>query len=173
MLYVFKRVRAGTHTGKPVKTQKSESLYDWWFTAPRPLRLTTSNFIFQLNICGYSPYVTSSLTIGWVCRLQLLLALARAVILGSESCEDHEHILLSQIQEPPPNWRARSPYLYAPGTGWPGYTPQALGSLFVASYDSQDYGGGILTRRLKSSMIVLTNTLRSFEIPEAVTSILS
>jgi hypothetical protein len=24
--------------------------------------------------------------------------------------------------------------------------PQALGSLFVASYDSQDYGGGILTR---------------------------
>jgi hypothetical protein len=25
-----------------------------------PLRLTTSHFIFQLNTCGYSPYVTSS-----------------------------------------------------------------------------------------------------------------
>jgi hypothetical protein len=25
--------------------------------------------------------------------------------------------------------------------------PQALGSLFVAFYDSQGYGGGILTRR--------------------------
>jgi hypothetical protein len=24
----------------------------------------------------------------------------------------------------PPIWRARSPYLYPPGTGWPGYTPR-------------------------------------------------
>jgi hypothetical protein len=41
---------------------------DWRFTvnqfvlATRPLRLTTSNFIFQLNTYDYSPYVTSSLT---------------------------------------------------------------------------------------------------------------
>jgi hypothetical protein len=53
-------------------------LYDWRFTASQfilatsPLRLTTNNF-FQLNTCVYSPYVTSSLTRGWVCRLQLLL----------------------------------------------------------------------------------------------------
>jgi hypothetical protein len=26
--------------------------------------------------------------------------------------------------ETPPTWRARSPYLYPPGTGWPGYTPR-------------------------------------------------
>jgi hypothetical protein len=38
-----------------------ELLYDWRFTANQfvlttgPLRPTTSNFIFQLNICGYSP----------------------------------------------------------------------------------------------------------------------
>jgi hypothetical protein len=25
--------------------------------------------------------------------------------------------------ETPPTWRARSPYLYPPGTGWPSYTP--------------------------------------------------
>jgi hypothetical protein len=47
---------------------ESELLYDWRFTANQfvlatsPLRLTTSNFIFQLNTCGYSSYVTSSLT---------------------------------------------------------------------------------------------------------------
>jgi hypothetical protein len=48
-----------------------ELLYDWRFTAHQfvlatsPLmRVTTSNFIFQLNTCGYSPYVTSSLTRG-------------------------------------------------------------------------------------------------------------
>jgi hypothetical protein len=49
------------------------------------LILTTSNFISQLNTCGYSPYVTSSLTRGRVCRLQLLLVLASPVILRSES----------------------------------------------------------------------------------------
>jgi hypothetical protein len=26
--------------------------------------------------------------------------------------------------EAPPTWRATSPYLYPPGTGWPGYTPR-------------------------------------------------
>jgi hypothetical protein len=56
-----------------------------------------------------------SLTRGWVCRLQVLLALASAVILGPESRGTRDHILLSQIRD----------------------------FLFVASYDSQGYGGGI------------------------------
>jgi hypothetical protein len=66
-----------------------------------PLRPTTRIFIFQLNTCGYSPSVTSSLTRGWVCRLQLLLIIASAVILRSESCVTHDHILLSQIRDSP------------------------------------------------------------------------
>jgi hypothetical protein len=71
-------------------TNHSELLYDWRCTADQfvlatsPLRLTTSNFIFQLNTCGYSPYVTSSLTKGWIYRLQLLLVFSSAVILKSE-----------------------------------------------------------------------------------------
>jgi hypothetical protein len=70
---------------------ESELLYDGRFTANQfvlatsPLRPTASNFIFQLNTCGYSPHVTSSLTREWVCRLKLLLALASAVILRSDS----------------------------------------------------------------------------------------
>jgi hypothetical protein len=28
--------------------------------------------------------------------------------------------------ETPPTWRARSPFLYPPGTGWPSYTPRHL-----------------------------------------------
>jgi hypothetical protein len=48
--------------------------------ATSPLRLTTSNLISQLNTYGY---VTSSLTRGWVCRLQLLQVLASAFILRS------------------------------------------------------------------------------------------
>jgi hypothetical protein len=78
-----------------------------------PLRLTTSNFIFQLNTCGYSPYVTSSLMRGWVCRLQLLLVLASAVILRSESHGTHDHILLSQIQDSP-NLEIQVPVFISP-----------------------------------------------------------
>jgi hypothetical protein len=105
---------------------ESQSLYDWRFTATHfvsaasPLRLTASNFIFQLNTCGYSPYVTSFLTIGYVCRLQLLLGHVSAVMLRPESRGTHDHIL--PRFEIPPTWRTRSPYLYSPGTGWPGYT---------------------------------------------------
>jgi hypothetical protein len=77
--------------------------YDWRFTvnhfilATSLLRLTTSIFFcLQMHTCSRSPYVTSSLTRGWVCRLELLLAPASAIIL---SCETHDHILLSQIRD--------------------------------------------------------------------------
>jgi hypothetical protein len=85
----------------------SESLYDWRFTVNQfvlttsPLRPTTRIIIFQLNTCGYSPYVTSTLARGLVCRLQLLLVLDSAVILGSKCRGNHERILLSLIRESP------------------------------------------------------------------------
>jgi hypothetical protein len=57
----------------PLKTEsESELLYYWQFTsnqfvlATSPLRPTTRISFFELNTCGYSPYVTSSLTRGWV-----------------------------------------------------------------------------------------------------------
>jgi hypothetical protein len=59
-----------------------------------------------------------SLTRGRVCRLQLLLVLASAVILRSESRGTHDHILLSH------NWDF----------------------LFIASYDSQGYVGSMRPR---------------------------
>jgi hypothetical protein len=47
--------------------------------------LITTNFVFQLNTCGYSHYVTSSLTRERVYPLQLLLFLASTVIFRSVS----------------------------------------------------------------------------------------
>jgi hypothetical protein len=41
------------------------SLSSFWREAPWDLRRTIC--YFQLNTCSYSPYVTSSLTRGWVC----------------------------------------------------------------------------------------------------------
>jgi hypothetical protein len=58
-------------------------------------------------LCG-----TLSMTRGRVCRLQVLLAVANAVILGSESCGIHSHVILSQIRDTP-TWRARS-RIYVP-----------------------------------------------------------
>jgi hypothetical protein len=52
----------------------------------------------QLRICCYGAL---SLTRGQVCRLQLLLATASAVILGSESRGTRDYILLSQIRNFP------------------------------------------------------------------------
>jgi hypothetical protein len=92
-----------------------------------------------MNTYGHSPYVTPSLTTGWVCRLQLLLALASAVILGSESRGIHDHILLSQSRDSP-NLEGQVPIFISL---LPQFYPRALGSISVASYDSQGYGEGI------------------------------
>jgi hypothetical protein len=89
---------------------------------PRPV------FFLHLNTCGYSSYVTSSLTRGWVCRLQLLLVLASAVIFRAQSRGIHDHILLPQIRDSP-NLKGQVPVfisprnrvaqLYLSGTGFP------------------------------------------------------
>jgi hypothetical protein len=68
---------------------------------------------------------------GWVCRLQLLLVLASAVIFRSESRWTHDHMLLSQIRDSPQTWRARPPNLHPPATGWLSYS-QELCSFSVA-----------------------------------------
>jgi hypothetical protein len=68
----------------------------------------------QLLVCWCGAL---SLTRGWVCHLQLLLALASTDIFGSDSHGTRDHNLLSQIDFP-----------------------------FVASYDSQGYGGVIRPR---------------------------
>jgi hypothetical protein len=93
-------------------------------------------------MCGPSPYVTSSLTRGWVCRLQFLLVLASAVIRRSESHGTHDHILLSQIRESP-NLEGQVPIFISTRNRVVRLYPQTLGSLFVASYDLLGYGGGI------------------------------
>jgi hypothetical protein len=80
-----------------------------WRQAPWDSR---SVFI-QLNTCGHSPYVTFSMTRKWVCRLQLLLVLASAVIFRSESRGTRDHILLvSNFRLPQPE--GPGPRIYIP-----------------------------------------------------------
>jgi hypothetical protein len=83
-----------------------------------------------------------SLTRERVCRLQLLLVLSSRVILGSKSRETRDHILLSQIRDSP-NLEGQVPVFISPRNRVAQLYPQALGSFFVATYDSRGYGGGI------------------------------
>jgi hypothetical protein len=54
--------------------------------------------VWQLRVCWCGAF---SLTRGRVCRFQLLLVLASADILGSESLGTRDHVLLSQIRDFP------------------------------------------------------------------------
>jgi hypothetical protein len=110
-----------------------------------PLRLTTSNSFSKLNTCGHCRYVTSSLTKGWVCRLQLLLVLVSSVILRSESRGTHDQVLVSQIRDSP-NLEGQVPVFISPWNRVARLYPQTLCSLFVASYDSKGYSTDIRPR---------------------------
>jgi hypothetical protein len=76
------------------------------------------------------------MTTGRICRLQSVLALDSALILGSESRGTRDHILKSQIRGSP-NLEGQVPVFISPRNRVTQLHPQALGSLFVASYDSQ------------------------------------
>jgi hypothetical protein len=50
-------------------------------------------------------------------------AICSLITQQSESLRTRNHTLLSHLRLPP-TWRARFPYLYPLGTGWPSYTPE-------------------------------------------------
>jgi hypothetical protein len=104
---------------------------------------TSMKIIFrQFQDCYYG---VPSMMRGWVSNLQLLLWLANAVFLRSEFHGTHDQILVSHFSDLPnlgsqvtvfTSLRNRDVQLHS----------RALGSSFVASYDFQGYGVGILTR---------------------------
>jgi hypothetical protein len=67
------------------------------------------------------------------------------IILRSESPGTHDHILLSQIRDFP-NMEGQGHVFIFPRNKVAQLSPQALGSLFFSSYDSQGYGGGTRPR---------------------------
>jgi hypothetical protein len=120
---------------------KSELLYDWRFIsnqfvlATSPFRTTTRDFLFQLNTCFHSAYEAYPLTRGWVCILQLLLVIASAVILRSDSGGARDHISPSQNRDSP-NLVGQVLVFLSPRNRVAQLYHQALHSLFGASYDS-------------------------------------
>jgi hypothetical protein len=73
---------------------------------------------YQFVSCGHGPYVTSSPMRVWVCRLQLLWPSPAELFSGPSPA------FYCLRLETPPTWKAMSPYLFPPATGWPSYTPR-------------------------------------------------
>jgi hypothetical protein len=102
----------------PIFLPESQLLHDWRFPANQfvlatsPLRLKTSNFISQLNTCGYSPYVTSSLTRGCVSFTIASGPRQRSHSRIRVPSDSWSHFTVSDSRLP--TWRGRSPYLYPP-----------------------------------------------------------
>jgi hypothetical protein len=96
-------------------TTDSQSASLSWCQAHSGAQVQIFVTVRQLRICWYG---VPSPTRGRVCRLQLLLADNNAVLLRSDSCAAHDHMLLSQIRGSP-NLESQIPYLYPPEQGGP------------------------------------------------------
>jgi hypothetical protein len=113
----------------------------------------------RVSCCG-----APSLTRGRVCRLQLLLVLASAVIFEFESRGTHVHILLYQIRDCL-NLEGQVPVFISPRNRVARLYPQALGFLSVASYDLQGYGGSIGTRTTSPRYIASARIAQKTSLP--------
>jgi hypothetical protein len=102
--------------------------------------------VWQLRVCWRGPF---SLTRGRVCRLQLLLALASAVILGPESLGTRGHILPPQIRDFPFRRLLRLAELQ-----WRYSTPPPNGLLRCSAKCLQDNSSAWTTHRKRSPSIV-------------------
>jgi hypothetical protein len=112
-------------------TINSQSASLSWCQAP--IWGPTSDFYFCQAVAGLLIWVTLS-DKRQVCHLQFLVAIPSAVVLMSESCGIHDHILLSHIGDSP-NLEGQVTTFISPRNRVAQLYPQALGYLFV-TYDS-------------------------------------
>jgi hypothetical protein len=119
-----------------------------WCQAPSWARDQIFITVTRLRICWSR---APSLTRGRVCRLRPLLALASAVILGSESRDNTTIFYCLRFETSGvPGLR-----VYIPQEQDGSVIPSGTWFPFVSSYDSQGYGGCIRTRRPKSKSKLL------------------
>jgi hypothetical protein len=103
-------------------------------------------FSRQLRVCYF---VVPSLTRRLVCNLLLLLVLNSAVPWNSGLYFIHP------ILKDSPNLEGQVPVFVSPRNRGAQIYPRALGSLSIASYNSQGYNGGILFCLHTGSIVVL------------------
>jgi hypothetical protein len=111
------------HPSRTYDQSESDLYYDRWSVGQSVLVSSPhlglmTRFLLLSDHSGVCSCGALSLTRGWVCHLLLILALASAVIFGSESRGTRDHILLSQIRDflirrllrlEGPRWRHSTP----------------------------------------------------------------
>jgi hypothetical protein len=107
-------------------TTDSQSVSQSWYRVPLrdlwPDIISCRNVaVWNLRSCIYG---APSLTRGRVCNLRCNHSMVRVT--------QNPKPYFTVLSETPPAWKARFPYLYLPGTGWPSYTP-AHWVLFTSS----------------------------------------
>jgi hypothetical protein len=121
-LFVELRWRYSSPLPREVNCNRAKVKIMLWPTVSRPACLGVSHSfvshdqtfitVRQLWVCWYE---TPSLTIGRVCRSQLLLVITGAIVLGPESHGIHNS---SRFLQP----GRLGPCMYTPGTDWLNYT---------------------------------------------------
>jgi hypothetical protein len=92
----------------------------------------------QLRLCCF---VAPSLTRGRVCKFTCTIASGPCKISHSWfEVPQNSRPYFAVSSETPPTWRARFPYLYPPGTGWPSYTPGHWVPFLSSLTTRRDYG---------------------------------
>jgi hypothetical protein len=141
-------------SGGSSKMLKLKLIYDWQSVghsvSVSGTRLgAATNFSvslkFCLDTCGCVILYPSSLTRGRVCNLlyNCFWALPEQSLLDRSPAELTAIFYCLICYSP--NLEGQVPIFISPRNRVVQLYPRALGSLFVASYDSQSYGGGILT----------------------------
>jgi hypothetical protein len=98
-------------------------------------------------------------------------AVCSAITQWSESLRTRNHTLLSHLRLPQPG--GPGSLFISPRNRMYQLYPRALGSLYVVSYDSQGYGGGILTLPLPEGQVPLYIAFRNRMVQSKAKSIAS
>jgi hypothetical protein len=120
-----------------------------WPTVSRPVCLCLKHACRAYGQILITVKTVSSLTRERVCHLQLLLVLASAVILGP-SPAGFMTIFYCLRFDTPPTWRARSPYLYPPGTGFSFTSPHTTRMVTVEVFEPSSTRGVLWSPKSKS-----------------------
>jgi hypothetical protein len=94
-----------------------------WHRAP--IRNLRPDFSFLSDSCGFLDVGHPLWRENWsvICLYNCFWAFPEQSLSGPSHTE-LTTIFYTVSFETPPTWRARSPYLYPPGRGWPSYTPR-------------------------------------------------
>jgi hypothetical protein len=142
------------------KVKVKELCYDWW-------SVIQSVLVSSTHLGLTTRFQTVAGLLMWGTLSDERTSLPFTIAAESESCATHDHILLSQIQDSS-NLEGQVPIFISHRNRVGQLYPQALGSLFIASYNLQGYSGGIQTCHHEGSTNVKVKVTSQLMVSQSV-----